>query len=68
MGSEFDPPLYYIIFQGNYASKKEAIMAVHNLTSFGSVDQILSLLRLGVLQRMFNYLLALDDEVCNVRF
>ena len=60
------PPLIEVLVTGTYASKKEAIWAVHSITSFGTVEQTLVLLHLGVLKPMFNLLGDFEEDMVNL--
>ncbi len=50
-------------FQGDFKSQKEAAWAVTNLTSGGTITQIIALCQYGVLKPMCELLGARDDKV-----
>ena len=52
-----------LCFQGDFKSQKEAAWAVTNLTSGGTVAQIIVLCQYGVLKPMCELLGAKDDKV-----
>ncbi len=54
-------PLYS--FQGDFKSQKEAAWAVTNLTSGGTVEQIIVLCHHGVIKPMCELLAARDEKV-----
>jgi hypothetical protein len=53
-------------FQGDFKSQKEAAWAVTNLTSGGTITQIIALCQYGVLKPMCELLGARDDKVIGV--
>ena len=52
-----------IFFQGDFKSQKEAAWAVTNLTSGGSVEQIIVLCQFGVIRPLCDLLAARDEKV-----
>jgi len=51
------------LLQGDFKSQKEAAWAVTNLTSGGSVEQIIVLCQYGVIRPMCDLLAARDEKV-----
>jgi hypothetical protein len=58
--------LNYFFFQGDFKSQKEAAWAVTNLTSGGTITQIIALCQYGVLKPMCELLGARDDKVIGI--
>ena len=53
----------YYPFQGDYKSQKEAVWAVTNLTSGGTMEQIGYLVNLGVIPSLCNMLTVKESKV-----
>ncbi|NXW75237.1 IMA5 protein, partial [Hirundo rustica] len=56
------PPLVELLDKGDFKAQKEAVWVVANFTSGGTVDQMLELIRSGVLKPLLNLLLAKDSK------
>jgi len=59
-------PLIDILVKGDFKAQKEAAWAVTNLTSGGTVQQIIQLCGEGVLKPFCDLLVAKDDKTVNV--
>jgi len=63
----FEEKVSFVLFsQGDFKSQKEAAWAVTNLTSGGTIEQIVALFQLGVLKPMCDLLGAKDDKLISV--
>ncbi|NWU34741.1 IMA5 protein, partial [Hylia prasina] len=56
------PPLVEVLDKGDFKAQKEAVWVVANFTTGGTVDQVLELIRSGVLKPLLNLLLAKDSK------
>lgn len=56
------PPLVELLDKGDFKAQKEAVWVVANFTTGGTVDQVLELIRSGVLKPLLNLLLAKDSK------
>lgn len=52
----------FILSQGDYKTQKEAVWAITNYTSGGTVQQVAYLIQSGVLGPLLNLLLAKDSK------
>jgi importin subunit alpha-2 len=60
------PPLIEVLIRGDFKAQKEASWAVTNLTSGGSVEQIVALCQNGVLRPFCDLLSAKDEKTVAV--
>ena len=63
MKSKISLITFFFTFQGDFKSQKEAAWAVTNLTSGGSVEQIIVLCQFGVIRPLCDLLAARDEKV-----
>ncbi|NXE95051.1 IMA5 protein, partial [Menura novaehollandiae] len=56
------PPLVELLDKGDFKAQKEAVWVVANFTTGGTVDQVVELVRSGVLKPLLNLLLVKDSK------
>ncbi|NWX60614.1 IMA5 protein, partial [Promerops cafer] len=56
------PPLVELLDKGDFKAQKEAVWVVANFTTGATVDQVVELVRSGVLKPLLNLLLAKDSK------
>ncbi|NWW71520.1 IMA5 protein, partial [Climacteris rufus] len=56
------PPLVEVLDKGDFKAQKEAVWVVANFTTGGTVDQVVELIRAGVLKPLLNLLSAKDSK------
>uniref|UniRef100_H3B0E6 Importin subunit alpha n=1 Tax=Latimeria chalumnae TaxID=7897 RepID=H3B0E6_LATCH len=56
------PPLIEVLKKGDFKAQKEAVWAVTNYTSGGSVDQVVTLVKSGILEPLLNMLAVKDSK------
>uniref|UniRef100_A0A8C9N2L1 Importin subunit alpha n=1 Tax=Serinus canaria TaxID=9135 RepID=A0A8C9N2L1_SERCA len=58
------PPLVEVLDKGDFKAQKEAVWVVANFTTGATVDQVVELVRSGVLKPLLNLLLVKDKTSC----
>ncbi|XP_034292435.1 importin subunit alpha-8 [Pantherophis guttatus] len=56
------PPLVELLAKGDYKAQKEGVWAVANITMGGTVQQVVSMIRAGVLKPLLNLLSVKDSN------